>query len=119
MKLGLALLCLAFVTQQARAESIRWLQPDHEPGDTWEYRVLSIEAVSDWQPLEELWRVGEVRGAVVAPRALVTVQARTWRSGVVSDSSEPVVYVPEPSLLLGLLAGMSVLGVLARMRPVE
>ena len=108
MKLGPALLCLAALalcTQSARAESIRWLQPDYEEGDTWQYRVISIEAVPGWRPLEELWRVGEVRGAVVSPLVSMTVEVRTWRGGVVSEVSQPVVIVPEPSLLSGLAVG--------------
>lgn len=116
MKLGLALLCLvalALVTQQARAESVRWIQPDYEAGDTFEYRIVSVEVALGWQPLEELWRVGEVRGAVVAPLVSVTVEARTWRGGVVSEVSEPVVYVPEPGGLLGLVVGIAALCVLA------
>ena len=105
MRLGLSLLCLvvlALVTQQARAESIRWLG---EEGDRWEYRVTSVEVVPGWQPLEEMWHLGEVRGAVVEPLVSMTVEARTWRDGVVGVASERHVYVPEPPLLLGLVVG--------------
>ncbi len=117
VRLGLALLCLAALalcTQQARAESVRWLQPGHEAGDTWEWRVVAVEVSDDWQPLEELWRVGATRGAIVTPMVSWTVEARTWRDGVVSVASEPVVYVPEPGVLLGLVAGAGCLFLLPR-----
>lgn len=115
VKLGLALLCLAIfalLSQQARAESVRWLQPDYEAGDTWEWRVVEIEVSDAWLPLEALWQVGEVRGAVVAPLLSVTLEARAWRDGVVSQVSVPVVYVPEPGVLAGLVVGVAALGVL-------
>ncbi len=116
MKLGLPLLCLAALalcTQQARAEPIRWIQPGHEAKDTLEYRIVSVEVADGWQLLEELWRAGEVRGGLVVPLASMTVVARTTRGGVVSEVSEPVVYVPEPSLLLGLVSGCGVLALSA------
>ncbi len=112
MKLGLALLCLvalALCVQQARAESIRWTQPDHEEGDTFEFRVISVEVAEGWQPLNELWSLSEIRGAVVAPLVSMTVEARTTRDGVVSEVSEHRIYVSEPSLHLGLLVGLGVM----------
>ena len=105
MRHCLALLCLACLSGQASAESIRWTQSDYEAGDRWEYRVLAVEVAPGWQPLKELWHVGEVRGAVVAPLVSMTVDARRWRDGVVSEVSEKHVYVPEPSLLSGLAVG--------------
>ena len=65
MRLGFAIIILtacALFVAGARAESIRWTQPDYEEGDTWEYRVTAFEVAPGWRPLEELWRVGEVRG---------------------------------------------------------
>ena len=118
MKLGLAALCLAvltLLTQQARAESIRWMQPDFEPGDTWEYRVVSVEVEQDWQPMKELWNVGEIRGAVVEPLVSMTVEARTTRNGVTGAVSAPKLYVPEPSLSVGLAVGCAALAFIAFM----
>lgn len=110
MRLALLLFAiLTLLTQQVRAESIRWTQPDHEVGDTFEFRVVSIEAVEDWQPLDELWRLSEIRGAVVAPLVSWTVEVRTTRDGVVGPVSEQHRYVPEPSLHLGLLVGLGVM----------
>ena len=112
MKLGLAALCLVvlvLLTQQARAESIRWTQPDYEAGDTWEYRVLSVEVAPGWHPLKQLWNVGEIRGAVVEPLVSMTVEARTTRDGVTGVVSAPKVYVPEPSLSVGLVVGCAAL----------
>ena len=102
------LLLLALSVQTASAETIRWSQPDFEEGDTWEYRVISVEVAPGWQPMDELWRLTEIRGAVVAPLVSMTVVARTTRAGVVGEVSEPRVYVPEPGGL-GLLAGLGVL----------
>ena len=105
----LPILLLVFVgCEPVYAESIRWLQPDYEAGDTWEVRITAVEVAPGWQPLEELWHVGEVRGAVVSPIVSMTVEARTWRGGVVSEVSNPVVIVPEPGGL-GLLAGLGVM----------
>ena len=117
MRLGFAILCLAVFTllsQQARAESVRWMQPDYEPRDTWEWRVVEVEVSDTWLPLELLWQVGNEHGAVVEPLLSWTVEARTWRDGVVSEVSEPHVYVPEPGVLVGLVAGISCLAALRR-----
>ena len=101
-------LILLLLTSQASSESIRWMQPDYEPGDTFEYRVVSVEVVPEWQTLEELWKVGEIRGAVVDPLVSMTVEARTTRDGVTGPVSAPKVYVPEPGGV-ALLTGLGVL----------
>ncbi len=105
MKLGTALAILVLFAQQASAESMLWMQPDYEEGDTWEYRVISVEVAPGWHPLKQLWQVGEKRGAVVEPLVSMTVEARTTRDGVVSEVSEEHVYVDEPSLSVGLVVG--------------
>ena len=99
---------LLLIAGQASAESVRWLQPDYEAGDRWEYRVVAVEVADTWRPLEELWHFGEIRGAVVSPIVSMTVEARSWRGGEVSEVSKPVVIVPEPGGL-GLLAGLGVM----------
>lgn len=116
MKLGFALLCLvalALFTQQARAESIRWMQPDYEEGDTWEYRIIDVEPVSEGRHVEERLRVGEVHWADIAPLVSLKIQMRTWRKGAVSEWSKPVVYLPEPGLVGGLVAGCGALALSA------
>ena len=102
---------LLFIASQASAESIRWMQPDYEPGDTFEYRVVSVDVVPGWQPLEELWKVGEIRGAVVKPLVSMRVEARTTRDGVTGEVSAPKVYIPEPGGV-ALLAGLGLLGLM-------
>ena len=107
---------LLLLTSQASAESIRWMQPDYEEGDTFEYRVVSVEFVPEWHPLEELWKVGEIRGAVVDPLVSMTVEARTTRNGVTGAVSAQKVYpVPEPGGM-ALLAGIGLLGWMKRHR---
>lgn len=113
MRFCLALALLALSAQPAGAESIRWMQPDYEEGDTWEYRVVSVEVEQGWQPLNELWRLGEIRGAVMEPLISMTVEARTTRDGVVGAVSEEHIYVPEPSLSVGLLVGCAALALSA------
>lgn len=124
MKFGPAILCLAALAlfnQQARAESIRWIHPGHEEGgtfeegDTFEYRVVSVEVAPGWRPLKELYRLGEIRGAVVDPLVSMTVEARTTRDGVTGAVSAPKVYVPEPGMLAGLVVGVVALGMLLRL----
>lgn len=105
----LPLILLLLTSQASAEESIRWMQPDYEPGDTFEYRVVSVEVVPEWQTLEELWKVGEIRGAVVDPLVSMTVEARTTRDGVTGPVSEEHVYVPEPGGV-ALLAGLGLLG---------
>ena len=105
-------LILLLITSPAHAESILWMQPAHEEGDMFEYRVVSVEVEPEWQVLEELWTVGEVRGAVVPAIVSWTVEARTTRDGVTGQVSEQKVYVlPEPGGL-GLLAAIGLLGLL-------
>ncbi len=112
MKLCLAALCLVVLVlfaQQAGAESIIWMQPGHKKGDTFEYRVVAVEAEQGWHALKALWQVGERRGAVVEPLVSWTVEARTTRDGVTGAVSAPKVYVDEPSLSVGLLVGCAAL----------
>ena len=112
----LPILILFIASQASAEESIRWMQPDYEEGDTFEYRVVSVEVVPEWQPLEELWKVGEIRGAVVDPLVSMTVEARTTtRDGVTGPVSAQMVYVPEPGGL-ALLAGLGLLGLLKAAR---
>lgn len=85
------------------------MQPDFEPGDTFEYRVVSVEVEQGWQPMKALWQLGEMRGAVVEPLVSMTVEARTTRDGVTGAVSAPKVYVDEPSLSVGLFVGCAVL----------
>jgi len=96
---------LVLCAQQAGAESIRWVQPDHEPGDTFEYRVISVEVDEAWRPLESAWKLGGIHGAFMEPLVSMTVEARTTRGGVTGAVSAPKVYVSEPSLQLGLAIG--------------
>ena len=81
------------------------ITPDYVAGDTWEISPT-------WLPLVPIWGSGGVHSALVEVSLPVTVEARTWRDGVVSEVSEPVVYVPEPGGLVGLLAGIGVLAAL-------
>ena len=115
MKLGITLLCLAvlaLLTQQARAEPIlfAWEQPDYETGDTWE-----ILKDGTWIPLVPIWGSGGVHSALVEASLPTTVRARTTRGGVVSGVSVPKVYVPEPSLSVGLWVGCAALAFSASM----
>lgn len=110
MKLGLAALCLVVLvlcTQQARAESIliAWEQPGYEAGDTWEIG----RSGGAWVPLVPIWGAGGVHSALIEASLPTTVVARTTRDGVVSEVSEPHVYVDEPSLSVGLLVGCAAL----------
>jgi len=107
VKLGFALLCLAvftLCTRGARAESIliAWVQPDYEVGDRWELAPI-------WAQLVPIWGSGGVHSAFVEVSLPATLQVRTWRGLNVSDTSEPVVYVPELSLLTGLVVGCVVI----------
>ena len=107
---------ILFIAGSAHAESIRWMQPDYEEGDTFEFRVVSVDVVPGWHPMEELWKVGEIRGAVVEPLVSMTVEARTTRNGVTGAVSAQKVYpVPEPGGM-ALLAGIGLLGWMKRHR---
>lgn len=128
MKLGLALLCLTIFTllsQQARADSIRWHQPDCavgeacEENDISEYRILTGFGTSDWFIPTDQWLAGEIHGGTVMtmpPEATppgAYVEMRTWRDvegeAVVSASLTQTLYVPEPPLLLGMVVGIGAL----------
>ena len=111
-------LILLLITGQASAESIRWLQPDHEAGDTFEYRIISVEAVKGWHPLEASWKLSEIHGAVVPAIVSWTVEARTLRGGEVSEVSNQHTYVPEPGGL-GLLAGIGLLWLMKGTRGID
>lgn len=137
MRLGLPLLCLVvltLLTQQARADdSLRWRQSDCAVGeaceeeDTTEYRILVGlgYGTTDWLEVTDPWLAGEVHGGTIVdvPEG-GHVEMRTWRSvfwegeweDVMSESGPipAILYVPEPSLLLGL--GVGCLFLLARSR---
>ena len=114
MKLGLAVLCFALFAQQARAEPIlvAWGQPSYAPGDTWEIE----QGGGAWRPLVPIWSAGGLHSALVEASLPATVRARTWRGDVVSEASEPHVYVPEPPIWIGLMAGISSIMILLRFR---
>lgn len=101
--LALIALCTLLIAQSARSHTVvRWMQPDQQAGDRWE---VSFDG-GPWLPLEPAWSAGNVHGAIVDPLAEVSAAARVWRGGEVSEVSEPRLYVPEPSRLSLLVAGV-------------